>query len=114
MRGQNYGPCVSLPTHHQYSTELVFVRLEVFTAVTMQNGVFWDVTPCSSCKNDVSEELSDSVRVTRNTKLDWYFFAACVGCQFQRVLFLLTDFCHPDEGGAKFHRNVVSYKSHTA
>jgi hypothetical protein len=35
-----------------------FVRLEVFTAVTMQNGVFWDVTPCGS----------------------WYFFAACVGC----------------------------------
>jgi hypothetical protein len=27
------------------------VRLEVFTAVTMTNGVFWDVTPCGSCKN---------------------------------------------------------------
>jgi hypothetical protein len=27
------------------------VRLEVFTAVTMKNGVFWDVTPCGSCKN---------------------------------------------------------------
>jgi hypothetical protein len=27
------------------------VRLEVFTAVTMQNGVFWDVTLCCSCKN---------------------------------------------------------------
>jgi hypothetical protein len=36
----------------------------------------------------------------RNTK--WYFFAACV-----------TDSCHPDEGGAKFFRNVGSYKSHT-
>jgi hypothetical protein len=30
---------------------LVYVRFEVFTAVTMKNGVFWDVTPCSSCKN---------------------------------------------------------------
>jgi hypothetical protein len=28
-----------------------FVRFEVFTAVTMKNGVFWDVTPCGSCKN---------------------------------------------------------------
>jgi hypothetical protein len=28
-----------------------YVRFEVFTAVTMKNGVFWDVTPCSSCKN---------------------------------------------------------------
>jgi hypothetical protein len=25
-----------------------------------------------------------------------------------------TDFCHPDEGGARFLRNVGSYKSHTA
>jgi hypothetical protein len=27
------------------------VRFEVFTAETMKNGVFWDVTPCGSCKN---------------------------------------------------------------
>jgi hypothetical protein len=27
------------------------VRLEVFTVVTIQNGVFWDITPCGSCKN---------------------------------------------------------------
>jgi hypothetical protein len=27
------------------------VRFEVFTAVTMKNGDFWDVTPCGSCKN---------------------------------------------------------------
>jgi hypothetical protein len=26
-------------------------RFEVFTAVTMKNGVFWDVTPCGSSKN---------------------------------------------------------------
>jgi hypothetical protein len=29
----------------------VYVRSEVFTAVTMKNGVFWDVTPCGSCTN---------------------------------------------------------------
>jgi hypothetical protein len=27
------------------------VRFEVFTAVTMKNGVFLDVTPSGSCKN---------------------------------------------------------------
>jgi hypothetical protein len=27
------------------------VRLEVLTAVTMKNGVFWDVTVHGSCKN---------------------------------------------------------------
>jgi hypothetical protein len=32
-------------------TQNLPVRFEVFTAVTMKNGVFWDVTPCGSCKN---------------------------------------------------------------
>jgi hypothetical protein len=27
------------------------VRFEAFTAVTMKNGVFWDITQCDSCKN---------------------------------------------------------------
>jgi hypothetical protein len=52
----------------QYS--IFFVRFEVFTAVTLKNGVFWDVMLCGSC--------------------------------------------HPDEGSAKFLRNVISYRSHTA
>jgi hypothetical protein len=39
-------------------TFIHIVRFDVFTAVTMKNGAFWDVTPCGS----------------------WYFFAACVGC----------------------------------
>jgi hypothetical protein len=29
----------------------IHVRFEVFTAVTMKNGVFLVVTPCGSCKN---------------------------------------------------------------
>jgi hypothetical protein len=28
--------------------KMVHVRFEVFTAVTMKNGVFWVVTPCGS------------------------------------------------------------------
>jgi hypothetical protein len=35
----------SLPIEEHY------VRFEVFTAVTMKNGGFWDVTLCGSCKN---------------------------------------------------------------
>jgi hypothetical protein len=31
--------------------KLPFVRFEVFTAVTVKNGVFWDVTPSGSRKN---------------------------------------------------------------
>jgi hypothetical protein len=29
----------------------IHVRFEVFTAVTMKKGAFWDVTPCGSSKN---------------------------------------------------------------
>jgi hypothetical protein len=37
----------------------------------MKNAVFWDVTPCGSCKNDVSEELSASIiMVTRIGELE--------------------------------------------
>jgi hypothetical protein len=42
------------------------VRFEVFTAVTMKNVVFWDVTPCGSCKNRRFGEPSASfIRVKR-------------------------------------------------
>jgi hypothetical protein len=37
--------------HLRNSTTDQFSRFEGFTAVTMKNGVFWDVTPCGSCKN---------------------------------------------------------------
>jgi hypothetical protein len=30
-----------------------YLRFKVFMAVTMKNGVFWDVTPYGSCKNFV-------------------------------------------------------------
>jgi E3 ubiquitin-protein ligase DOA10 len=33
------------------SISMNYVKFEVFTAVTMKNGVFWDVTLCGSCKN---------------------------------------------------------------
>jgi hypothetical protein len=45
-------------------------RFEVFTAVAMKNGVFWDVTPVDLVKTDVSEELSASlIRMTRISEL---------------------------------------------
>jgi hypothetical protein len=37
-----------------------FVGFEVFTAVTMKNGVFWDVTPVALVRTDILEELSAS------------------------------------------------------
>jgi hypothetical protein len=32
-------------------TLCIYVRFEVFTAVTMKNAIFWDMAPCSSCVN---------------------------------------------------------------
>jgi hypothetical protein len=52
---------------------LFVVRFEVFTAVTMKNGVFWDVTllrRVALVRTDVSEELDPSfIRVTRISEL---------------------------------------------
>jgi hypothetical protein len=28
-----------------------YVKIDAKETVTMKNGVFWDVTPCGSCKN---------------------------------------------------------------
>jgi hypothetical protein len=37
----------------------------------MKNGVFWDVTPCGSCKNRISEKRSASfIRVTKISELE--------------------------------------------
>jgi hypothetical protein len=33
------------------SDQIGLVGVEVFAVVTMKNGVFWEVTPCGSCKN---------------------------------------------------------------
>jgi hypothetical protein len=33
------------------TNSVALVRFEFFTAVTVKNGVFWDVTPFGSCKN---------------------------------------------------------------
>jgi hypothetical protein len=41
------------------------VRFEVFTAVTMRHAVFWDVTPCCSCKNRRFKGTSVLFRATR-------------------------------------------------
>jgi hypothetical protein len=35
----------------QPQEEILFKRFEVFTAVTMRDKVFWDVTPCGSYRN---------------------------------------------------------------
>jgi hypothetical protein len=46
--------------------KLCDVRFEVFTAVTMKNAVFWDVTQCGFVRTDVSEErIASIIRATR-------------------------------------------------
>jgi hypothetical protein len=42
-----------------------YVTFEVFTAVTMKNGVFWNLAQCGSCKYIRSSETSVLTRATR-------------------------------------------------
>jgi hypothetical protein len=60
-------------------------RFEVSTGLTMNNAIFWDFTPCGSCKNRHSEQCSASIiRMTRIGELRTalavtsnHFFTAC-------------------------------------
>jgi hypothetical protein len=62
----------------------------------------------------VSEEVSTSIiRVIRMGELGTTL-AVTSNQRNGKRCFYFTDSCHPDEGGAKFLRNVGSYKSHTA
>jgi hypothetical protein len=46
MKGPNFWALNS-----KQRTEVGYVRCEVLKAVTVKNGVFWDVRPCGSYKN---------------------------------------------------------------
>jgi hypothetical protein len=39
----------------------MYVRFEVLTAMTLKNGVFWDVRRVDLVRTDVAEELSASI-----------------------------------------------------
>jgi hypothetical protein len=45
----------------------LYVRFEVFTAVTIKNAVFWDVAPCRSCALN-RRFGGTSVQSTRSTR----------------------------------------------
>jgi hypothetical protein len=62
-------------------------------------------------RTDVSEEPGASfIRVTRIGELG----TTQAATSNRRTLRRNTDSFHPDEGGARFLRNVGSYKSHKA
>jgi hypothetical protein len=56
----------SQETHYVSATEpsrLCYVRIEVFTAVTMKNAVLWVVRCVALVRTDVSEERITFIRV---------------------------------------------------
>jgi hypothetical protein len=63
-----------------------YLRFEVYTAVTMKNAVFWDVTPCDSCKN---RRFGGAYGLRhQDDKI----------CELGTML-QFADSCHPDDGG---------------
>jgi hypothetical protein len=49
--GVHTQPAIYLQGKKRWTRTNKHVRFEVFMAVTMKNGVFWDVMPRGSCKN---------------------------------------------------------------
>jgi hypothetical protein len=52
-----------------FEEQIYLVRFEVFTAVTMKNGVFWDVTPCGSYKN---QRFGGTLRLLHQADKIWW------------------------------------------
>jgi hypothetical protein len=66
-------------------------------------------------RTDVSEEPGASIRVTKIGELGTKQAATSNRRKLRRnTKRYFTDFCQTDEGGARFLRNVGSYKSQTA
>jgi hypothetical protein len=76
----------------------------------MKNGIFWDVTPSRSCKNQSFVGLyclhqgEKNQRAGNNVNVNWLLLMLFVA---------LVDSFHPDDGGNTLLSNVVSYNSHT-
>jgi hypothetical protein len=67
----------------------------------MKSTVFWDVTPCGSCKNRCfGGTITSIIRVTKLGKLGTTLAARCAETHLD------------DEGDTSF-RNFGAYKSHT-
>jgi hypothetical protein len=84
---------------YDFKTTCVLVRVEVFTAVTMKNAVFWDVTSFDSYK---SRHFGVTYDLHRQGAL------VLVTANVPSLPILTTD----DEGDI-FLRNDSAYKSHT-
>jgi hypothetical protein len=83
VHGDDYEECrllgyknpvrTSQETHYVSVTEpsrLILCKIEVFTAVTVKNAVFWDVTPYRSCQNASKECITSIIRVERISDLE--------------------------------------------
>jgi hypothetical protein len=82
--------------YSMYVIEDIFVRFEVFTAVTLKYAVFWDVAPCRSC---VTLRFGGTFRLHLQGK------NPRARNQLEQVA---------EDGGDTFLRNFGSHKIYTA
>jgi hypothetical protein len=72
----------------------------------------WMLRRVALVRTDVSEEPSASfIRVTRIGELEQHKLQLATDARCEEIPLGISS--HPDEGGARFLRNVGSYNSHT-
>jgi hypothetical protein len=85
-----------------------FVRFEVFTAVTMENAVFWDVALCRSC---VNRRFGGTYRLhLQGRKIR----ERGTSCSHLLTLVHYSRIFYPEDGGNTFLRKVFWDKINTA
>jgi hypothetical protein len=86
----------------------------------MKKAVFWDVAPCGSCmdRRFGSYNSHTAPRVASNFRVEKISGRGRMLVVNNASLLLelssLADIFYPQDGGYMFHRNVGSYKTHTA
>jgi hypothetical protein len=91
-------------------TNVVLVRFEVFTPVTMKNAVFWDMTPHRSHVNRRSGGMYNLHLQGRKIRgwCSWWLQPPA------HAAFSLVDFVYPEDGGDMSLQNVRSHKIYWA
>jgi hypothetical protein len=110
------------------NNELHYVRFEVFSAVTMKNVIFLDVTSCGSCKR---RHFGGTYRLhlqSENNQRTRNSLSVVSKCSTLRrihsyirkeviewdILHGGHDYFYHEDEGDKFLRNFGSYRNHTA
>jgi hypothetical protein len=114
-------PSVGITSHYYHHPPTDYSYIVILKTIRqLKNAVFWDVTPCSSCKNRrFGKSIASIIRVERISELATTLAVRIkwsnlrIFSQSDVLLSRVVSF-YPEAGGYTFLRNGGSHKTYTA